>query len=151
MTMVFPRMNALVSGAVAAMLVSSPALAREMPAKPVGHVSFETHSADLGVGYTWGEGKLTYGHHTYRFKIKGGNAVSLGYSSLKAEGEVYNLKHLRDFDGAYGAVTAEATMSKGVGASLLKNSNGVRLKLTSKATGARLAAGLQGVNFEIEN
>lgn len=151
MTMLSARVKVVASGVVASLMVSGMALAKEMPPKPVGYVTFETHSADLGVGYTWGSGTLTYNHHTYPFKIRGGNAISLGYSSLKAKGEVYNLKHLHDFDGAYGAVTAEATMAEGVGGSLLKNSNDVRLKITSTASGARLAAGLQGMKFTLQN
>lgn len=131
--------------------LSGIAIARSMPEKPVGAISFEAHSADIGVGYTWGNGKLRYKGKTYRFKIKGGNVSALGYSSLKAHGEVYNLKHLHDFDGGYGAVTAEATLSKGVGGALLENSNHVRLKIKTEATGARLAAGLQGIHFTIQD
>ncbi|MXV44947.1 DUF1134 domain-containing protein [Saccharibacter sp. 17.LH.SD] len=142
---------AFLAAAGAGLLASGVAVASEQPATPSGTITFQTHSADLGVGYTWGEGKLVYQGHTYRFKVRGPNVIALGYSSLKAKGKVYNLKHLHDFDGAYGSLDGEATMAEGVGGALLKNSNGVRLKVTANASGARLAAGLQGLNFTLKN
>ncbi|QHI96384.1 hypothetical protein GT348_04535 [Aristophania vespae] len=120
-------------------------------AKPVGHIHLKTHSADLGVGYTWGDGTLVYRGKTHHFKISGGNIAALGYASIEANGEVYNLKHLHDFDGEYGSLAGEATVAEGVGGALLANSNGVRLKITSKASGAHLTAGLQGLKFTLKD
>lgn len=116
---------------------------------PVGHVTLTAQSADVGVGYTWGSGTLTYGHHTYHFKVSGANIAAVGYSSIKAEGTVYNLKRLHDFDGAYGAFSGEATLDRGLGGAVLSNSNAVRIKIDSTTQGARLAAGAQGLTFTL--
>ncbi|EHH69506.1 hypothetical protein GMO_08130 [Gluconobacter morbifer G707] len=118
---------------------------------PSGHIILESHSADIGVGLTWGEGKLVYDHQTYRFKISGGNLAAVGYSTVKAEGTVYNLKHLHDFDGSYGSLAGEATLDKGLGGAVLQNSNGVRVRIDTTSSGARLAAGAQGLTFTLKN
>ncbi|MDF7674855.1 hypothetical protein PT277_05895 [Acetobacteraceae bacterium ESL0709] len=120
-------------------------------AKPVGHIHFKTHSADLGVGYTWGEGTLTFHGKTHRFSISGGNIAALGFASIDASGDVFNLKHLHDFDGEYGSIAGEATVDEGVGGALVSNSNGVHLKITTSNRGARLAAGLQGLKFTLKD
>ncbi len=44
-------------------------------------------------------------------------------------GRVYNLKHLHDFDGTYGAANGEATLGNGIGGRYLKNGNGVELRI----------------------
>lgn len=118
---------------------------------PVGRVTLTAKSADVGIGYTWGEGTLTYGHHTYRFKVTGGNIAAVGFSKIEATGTVYNLKSLHDFDGAYGALNGDATLDRGIGGAVLSNSNGVKIKITTATRGAHLAAGGQGLSFELEN
>jgi len=131
-------------------LVAAPAVrAEDTLGTPVGHITLSAHSADVGIGYTWGDGTLNYGHHTYHFKVSGGNIAAVGYSTLKAEGPVYNLKHLHDFDGSYGALAGEATLDKGLGGAILSNSNGVRIKIETATQGARLAAGAQGLTFTL--
>lgn len=133
-------------------LVAAPAVrAEDTLGTPVGHVTLSARSADVGVGYTWGDGTLTYGHRTYHFKVTGGNIAAVGYSALKAEGTVYNLKNLHDFDGSYGSLAGEATLNKGLGGAVLSNSNGVRIKIDSSTQGARLAAGAQGLTFTLSN
>lgn len=135
-----------------AALASLPAQAKSDDAmgNPVGKITLTAQSADVGVGYTWGQGILSYNHHVYHFKVSGANIAAVGYSKIKATGTVYNLKHLHDFDGGYGALNGEATLDKGLGGAVLSNSNGVRIKVTSATKGARLAAGAQGLTFTIE-
>lgn len=130
--------------------VSGAARAEDALGTPTGRITFSAHSADIGVGYTWGEGKLRYGHHTYRFKISGGNIAAVGYSDIKAEGTVYDLKHLHDFDGVYVSLTGEATLEKGLSGAILRNTHGVRIKIDAITSGARLAAGGQGLTFTLE-
>ncbi|GBR00578.1 hypothetical protein ACFFGF_01230 [Asaia lannensis] len=116
---------------------------------PVGHVTLTAKSADVGIGYTWGQGTLTYGHKTYRFKISGGNIAAVGFSKIEATGVVYNLKTLHDFDGGYGALNGDATLDRGIGGAVLSNSNGVKIKITTATRGAHLAAGGQGLSFQL--
>ncbi|GBQ11646.1 hypothetical protein [Swaminathania salitolerans] len=119
--------------------------------KAVGEVTLTAKSADVGIGYTWGEGTLTYDHKTYRFKVTGGNIAAVGFSKIEATGKVYNLKNLHDFDGGYGALNGDATLDRGIGGAILSNSNGVKIKITTATRGAHLAAGGQGLSFQLEN
>ncbi|AOX17581.1 hypothetical protein [Kozakia baliensis] len=136
--------------AVAATGVASPAVAApDALGTPVGRITLTAKSADVGIGYTWGDGTLTYGHRTYHFKVSGGNIAAVGYSKLEATGTVYNLKNLHDFDGGYGALNGDATLDRGIGGAVLSNSNGVKIKFTSATRGAHLAAGGQGLSFKL--
>ncbi|GBQ30850.1 hypothetical protein ACLRDC_07975 [Gluconacetobacter sacchari] len=116
---------------------------------PVGRVHLVAKSADVGVGWTWGSGTLTFRHHTYHFTVKGGSIAAVGYSKIESTGTVYNLKNLHDFDGTYVAGNGEATLGNGVGGSLLHNGNGVTIKIDSVSQGARLAAAAQGLELTL--
>jgi len=118
---------------------------------PDGKVVLTVKSADVGVGYTWGEGTLKFAHHTYHFTVKGGTIAAVGYSKVVGRGTVYNLKHVHDFDGTYAAVNGEATAGQGLGGQVLKNGNGVALKIETVANGARLAAAAQGIELTIKD
>lgn len=107
--------------------------------KPNGVITMVFHSADLGVGYTWGEGTLHFRGKSYKFEIKGGDVVALGFSKSQATGHVYNLTNLYDFAGKYGAASGEATAGVGIGGANLQNSNNVVIKVDTKSTGGRLA------------
>ncbi|GAN62836.1 hypothetical protein AA0313_0550 [Acetobacter indonesiensis NRIC 0313] len=113
----------------------------QSPLGPVtGEVSFHTRSADLGVGYTWGSGVLTYGGRTYPFSVKGASAAAVGYSSGDSIGKVYNLQRIEDFEGTFWALSGEATVGRGVSGQLMENDNGVRIRLDYTRSGARFAA-----------
>ncbi len=73
-----------------------------------------------------GGGNLRYGGKTYPFSIGGLGVGGFGISKIEATGEVYNLKRLSDFDGAYGQARAgivAAGLSKG--SLWLENTQGV--------------------------
>lgn len=116
--------------------------------KASGTISMTFHSADIGVGYTWGDGILHYKGHNYKFKIKGGDVVALGFSKSQATGHVYQLNHLYDFAGKYGAATGEATAGVGVGAGSMKNTKNVIISMDTSTVGGRLAGAPGG--FEIK-
>jgi hypothetical protein len=116
---------------------------------PSGHIRLVAKSADIGVGWTWGNGTLTYGHHTYHFTVKGGSIAAVGYSTVSGTGTVYNLKHLHDFDGTYASGNGEATLGNGVGGLLMHNGNGVTLRIDTISKGARLAGAAQGLELTL--
>ncbi|MBB2174576.1 hypothetical protein [Gluconacetobacter johannae] len=129
--------------------LAAPALAADTLGTPSGHIRLVAKSADVGVGWTWGTGTLTYGHHSYRFSIKGGSIAAVGYSTIEGTGTVYNLKHLHDFNGTYVAGSGEATLGSGVGGSLLHNGNGVTISIDTVTKGARLAGAAQGLELTL--
>lgn len=143
------RMASLAAGIA---LISSPALAAKDAGGPgpvSGHVTITAKSADVGVGFTWGDGVLRFKGRDYHFKVKGVDIAAVGYSKVLGHGRVYNLKYLHDFDGTYGALNGEATLVNGIGGRLLKNGNGVELRIDDITKGARLSGGGQGIELTL--
>ena len=115
---------------------------------PSGTITVKVKSADLGVGYTWGDARLVFKHHVYHYKVTGGQIAAVGFSNSVSKGTVYNLHKVSDFAGTFGVTDGEATLGAGIGGAVLENKNGVRLKLETSASGARLSAGAGGLTFE---
>jgi hypothetical protein len=131
------------------LLVSALAIAQDGP--PAGKVWVESTSVALGIGVSWGDGKLTFQGKDHPFSVKGLSVVDLGVSKVTANGEVYNLKKLSDFDGNYVAGTAGATVGGGAGVVIMKNQNGVVMKLTSTGQGVQLTLAASGVDVKLKN
>lgn len=138
------------SGLVVAAGLLSPAHAEDALGEATGKITITVKSADLGLGYTWGGGKLTYKNHTHSFKISGGTIAAVGFSTIKGTGTVYNLHALKDFDGTYIAAHGEATLGMGLGGAVLENKNGVRIKIETISEGARLAGSAQGLTLKLK-
>ncbi|AHI24574.1 hypothetical protein BGC31_03170 [Komagataeibacter xylinus] len=137
---------------IVAPLAGAPSFARAAESSlgtPSGQVTMKFKSLDIGVGHTWGTGKLVFQHHTYRFKIEGGSLAAVGYANITGHGEVYNLTKVKDFEGSYAAVNGDVTAGTGVGAVLLNNPAGVRIRLDTSSTGGRLAAAAQGMKITL--
>lgn len=114
-----------------------------------GHVTITAKAADVGVGFTWGNGVLRYKGHDYHFTVKGVDVAAVGFSTVVGHGRVYKLNHLHDFDGTYGAVNGEATLGNGVGGRYLKNGKGVELRIDDVTKGARLSGAGQGIQLTL--
>ena len=119
--------------------------------RPDATVTIVSKAADLGIGATWGHGVLRYAGHKYSFSVKGVDVAAVGFSKIVGHGRVYNLKHLHDFDGTYAAADGEATVGKGLGGNVLKNGNGVELRIDDITKGARLAGAAQGIELTLGN
>src|SRR5713226_3072331 len=117
---------------------------------PSGTVSLQSTSVAAGVGVQWGEGLLTYNGKTYPFSVQGLEVIGVGYSEVKAEGIVYNLTKLADFEGVYASGEASATAGHGTSTVTMKNPNGVVLSLQTLQEGAKLTLAAGGVNIELK-
>ena len=84
------------------LMVSALAIAQDGP--PSGKVWMESRSVALGIGVSWGDGKLTFQGKDHVFDVKGLSVIDLGVSKVTATGEVFNLKKLSDFNGNYDGV-----------------------------------------------
>ena len=98
-----------------------------------------------------GSGTLTYDGKTYPFKIAGLGVGGIGVSTVDAEGEVYDLKDLAEFPGAYaagqyGAVAGTAS----IGDMWLKNEHDVILHLKAKREGLMLSVGADAIDIRLE-
>ena len=114
-----------------------------------GRIKLTAKSADVGVGWTWGNGVLHWRGRNYPFTVKGLNIAAVGYSTVTAHGEVHNLKHLHDFDGTYASSTGSATVGQGVEGQALINSNGVQIVMSGRTKGARLSGSVDGIQMTL--
>ena len=107
----------------------------------------------LGVGFSWGSGTLTYKGKDYPVKVNGLSVGKVGMTGVSANGEVFNLKHLQDFNGHYnvGAEgTRGVTIAKGKAGTLMTNQAGVIVRLAATQTGLDVNATGGGVDMQIQ-
>lgn len=135
-------------------LATVPALAQRRDpgaSGPVsGTISMTAQGAAAGIGYTWGDGALRYGGRTYHFSVNGVTVADVGYSRVSGRGRVYNLHRLQDFSGTYAAATGEATVGSGIGGQVLRNSNGVEIRVDQVTRGARLQGSADGIKLTLK-
>jgi hypothetical protein len=118
--------------------------------KPSGSVTIESKSVALGVGVSWGDGKLSYQGKTHTFSVKGLSVVDVGISKVSARGKVFHLNRLEDFAGIYAAAQAGAAVGGGMSAVALRNQNGVVLELTSTQTGIKFTLAGEGIEVKLK-
>lgn len=146
--------HTLAAASVSAALLAAPALAqgRDPAASgPVtGTITLSAQGAAAGVGYTWGDGVLRFGGKSHRFSVTGVTVADVGYSKITGRGRVYGLKRLQDFNGTYGAATGEATLVNGIGGQVLRNGNGVEIRVDQVTKGARLQGSADGIKLTLK-
>ena len=117
---------------------------------PSGTVTIESKSVALGIGVSWGDGKLSYQGKTHAFSVKGLSVVDVGVSKVSARGKVFHLNKLEDFAGTYAAAQAGAAVGGGMSAVALRNQNGVVLELTSTQTGVKFTLAGEGIEVKLK-
>ena len=120
---------------------------------PDATLRLSTGGFALGIGVNWGSGTLTYKGKNYPVKVKGLSVGRVGATSSSAYGEVFNLKHLQDFNGHYN-VGAEGTrgitIAKGKAGTLMSNHAGVIVRIAATQTGLDVNATGGGVDMQIQ-
>ena len=134
--------------ALGAVAVFSTAMAADPV--PSGTVTLASKAVAAGIGVSWGDGVLTFGGKTYPFSVEGLSVADLGISSVTTSGEVFNLKKVEDFSGNFVAGEAGIAIAGGPTDQILKNQNGVVLRLKGTQQGARLTLAAQGVKLTIK-
>ncbi len=71
-------------------------------------------------------------------------------SKLAATGEVYDLSEISKFAGIFSKLESSVTLGGGVGGTILRNENGVIMRLTSTSEGIQLNLSASGVKVELE-
>jgi hypothetical protein len=107
----------------------------------------------LGIGFSWGSGTLTYKGKGYPVKVNGLSVGKVGMTGVSAYGEVFNLKHLQDFNGHYNvgaAGTRGVTIAKGKTGTLMTNQAGVIVRIAATQTGIDVNATGAGVDMQIQ-
>ena len=134
--------------AMGAVAVFSTAMAADPV--PSGTVTLASKAVAAGIGVSWGDGVLTFGGKTYPFSVEGLSVADLGVSSVTTSGEVFNLKNVAGFSGNFVAGEAGIAIAGGPTDQILKNQNGVVLRLHGTQQGARLTLAAQGVKLTIK-
>jgi hypothetical protein len=118
--------------------------------KPSGRVTVESKSIAVGIGVSWGDGKLTFKGKDYPFTVNGLSVVDFGISRASAVGDVYNLTDVSKFAGTYAAAEAGFTLAGGAGGITMRNSEGVIINLRSTSRGASLTLGPAGLTIAMK-
>jgi len=106
-----------------------------------------------GIGFSWGSGTLTYKGKNYPVKVNGLSVGKVGITSSSAYGEVFNLKHLQDFNGHYNvgaAGTRGVTLGAGRSGTLMSNQAGVIVRVSSTQKGVDVNATGGGVDMQLK-
>jgi hypothetical protein len=132
----------------ACLFLSGPAVAQDK--QPDATIELTQGQVAVGIGWSWGEGILTYKGQKYPVKVEGLSVIDIGVTRAEAAGKVYGLKKLEDFDGIYTAATAEGTLAGGAGATTMKNQNGVVINLVTTTQGINLKLAPSGVKLTLK-
>ncbi|MBI4806310.1 MAG: hypothetical protein HY795_13830 [Desulfovibrio sp.] len=116
-----------------------------------GHVTMRVGRGALLISATGGDGELTFEGQSHKFKLGGMGIGLVGFTTVDAEGDVFNLKKIEDFAGAYVQGGADYAAGDGQGVLWLKNTKGVVMKLRSKTKGVSLAVGGEGLLVQMGN
>ena len=117
---------------------------------PSGTVSLTSKAIAVGIGVSWGNGKLKFHGKEYKISVKGLSLMDLGISSASAVGNVYNLKQVSDIAGTYVAAQAGVALGGGGGGVTMQNQNDVLIKLKGTKVGVALALGPAGVSITLK-
>ena len=117
---------------------------------PDATIKLKGGSVALGIGYSWAAGELTYKGKTYEVEVNGLSVGDVGVTSADASGSVYHLAKLSDFDGNYTAAAGGATVAGGASASIMRNQNGVEIRLVSTTQGLKFTFAAEGVAMKVK-
>ncbi len=136
----------------AGLLAATPALAKDPGATGLVNatMTLSATGAAAGIGYTWGDGVLTYHGKKYPFSVNGVTVADVGFSRISGRGRVYHMRKLTDFSGTYAAATGEATLVNGLGGQVLQNPNGVQIRIDQVTRGARLQGSADGITLTLK-
>ena len=144
-------MRQLAMGLVVAATLSLPfSTALAKGESPSATLQLNQGSVAVGIGWSWGGGTLTYHGKRYPVSVDGLTVGSVGVSRASANGSVYRMKKLEDFNGTYTAVGAGATVGGGGSIATMQNQNGVRITLRSTSRGVKFTLGASGVSLNIK-
>jgi hypothetical protein len=122
---------------------ATPTNAPSLQGKPLsGYVEMsQVQAAYIGSGSA-GHGTLRFRGNTYPFNVGGLGVGGIGVSTIEARGDVYGLRRLSDFPGAYAQGRyGFALGTTSAGDLWLQNEHGVIMRLKAKREGLMLSLG----------
>lgn len=131
------------------LLIASVASAQEKI--PSGTIEIDETQLGFIIGGDIGKGILHYKGVDFYFKTGGIKVGGMGIAKISAVGEAYDLFDIDQFPGTYVTGDYGIALGGGVGGLVLKNENGVFLRLRSTLEGVALAVGLEGMTIKLED
>ena len=137
------------TAAIAGIAMSFSGAAYAQSERPVATATFTGGSVAAGVGYTWGNGVLSFKGKNYPFTVQGLSVVDVGITHITGKATIYNLKTVDGFAGNYVAAGAGATLAGGGSVAIMQNQNGVIVHFTSTTTGLKLNLSGSGITVKL--
>ena len=142
-------MRQVFAGIIASLFIVFHAVAADQV--PDATIELSGGSVAIGIGYSWGSGHLVFQGKVYQLNVSGLSVANVGVSDYTASGEVYNLKQAGDIAGNFTAASAGITVAGGASATILKNQNGVTIRMTSTSQGLQFTLAAEGVKISLAN
>lgn len=102
------------------------------------------------VGVGGGSGVLRFRGKTYRLRISGISAGTIGVAGVDLVGTARNLRTASDITGSYTSVGAGFAVAGGVRGARLQNANGVILDVQGVQAGLELSLNMSGVTIALQ-
>ena len=125
-------------------VVASPSYAE------TGSVRLKVTSVGFIVGIGGGSGTLNFRGKTYRLRLSGVSAGTIGASGMDLVGTASNLRTAADIAGTYSAASAGLAVAGGAKAATLQNPNGVVLTLQGRQVGFQANLSVSGVTISLQ-
>lgn len=150
------RVLATLLGAAGVRLVWPPAAVRaQAPDRSADRaadatVTFGADTVALGLGYSWGGGRLAFKGRDYDFTVTGLSLLGVGADRVEGVGEVRGLRAVEDFEGVYVlAGTGGAFITLSGATAVLRNAKGVELRVRAQGQGLSLAVAAGGARIKL--
>ena len=134
-------------------VITGVAQARQRTSGPDATLRLRMGSFALGIGTSWGSGTLTYRGKDYPVRVRGLSVGRVGMTSSSAQGDVFSLRHLRDFSGHYNvnpSGTRGVTLGTGRTGTIMSNQAGVIVRISSTQSGVAVNATGGGVDMQLQ-
>lgn len=115
-----------------------------------GSVHLKITKVGFIVGVGGGSGTLHFRGHTYRLKLGGVSAGTIGVAGAELVGTAANLRTAQDIAGTYSAAAASVAVAGGAKVVTLKNANGVVLTLRGKQVGFEASLSVSGLTISLQ-
>jgi len=115
-----------------------------------GTVRMRITKAGFIVGVGGGTGTLHFKGHTYRLRIDGISAGTIGVASADLAGTARNLRTAADIAGTYTAISGGIAFAGGGKAAQLQNAKGVVLDLHGAQVGFEVSLSLSGATISLQ-
>lgn len=115
-----------------------------------GTVNLNVTKVGFIVGVGGGSGTLNFKGQTYRLRLGGISAGTIGAAGAQLVGTASNLRSASDIAGSYTAVSAGVAVAGGGKSAVLQNARGVTLKVQGRQVGFDASLSLSGLSIALQ-